>query len=147
MTAQRVITRVRDLHLQPWMAVLLALSASLAGAAHLAADRGWIIGNASASVPRGLYIRADPGEARYVTFCLGDRALPLPVCSNNAPDAARVLKRIAARQPDGSLIVTGDTPTALDSRLIGPVAPPPIRGWWRALLSIDREGGPDAQDP
>ena len=128
------------LHLRPWMAVLLVLSASLAAGTHLLADRGWIIGNASASVPRGLYIRADPGTARYVTFCLGDRALPLPVCSDDTPGGPRVLKRIATRRPDGSVIVTGDTPTALDSRIIGPVARQDIRGWWRPLLISDPEG-------
>ena len=131
--------------LRPWMGVGLALSAGLALAAEVAARQGWIIGNPSPSVARGLYIRASPATASHVTFCLGERELRLPLCAPHAPDAPRILKRIAARHPDGSLSVQGDTPRALDSRLIGPVAADDIRGWWRPLLLIDPEDPPAAR--
>lgn len=131
--------------LQPWMGVGLALFAGLALAVEGAVRQGWIIGNPSPSVARGLYVRAAPEAATHVSFCLGERRLPLPLCANHAPDAPRILKRIKARHPDGSLSVQGDTPRALDSRLIGPVAADDIRGWWRPLLLIDPDAPPPLQ--
>ena len=100
---------------------------------------GLLIGNASPSVPRGLYRAASPQDATYVTFCLGPRHRALPpyqaLCSPDSPDSPQVIKRITTRHADGSLSVGGDTPRALDSRFLGPVRPDEIRGWWRPLLT------------
>lgn len=108
----------------------------IAGVTH---RTGHIIGNASSSVPRGLYLRADPDRASYVTFCLGNRHKGLQVgsdlCSPDRPDGKRIIKRIVLRIADGSLTVAGDTPRALDSRFLGPVHPDEIQGWWVPLLT------------
>ncbi|WP_419738631.1 hypothetical protein [Ruegeria sp.] len=104
---------------------------------------GRVIGNASPSVPRGLYLRADPDRATYVTFCLGHRHHTVrshaTLCAPGSPDAPRILKRIAARHEGGRLTVAGDTARALDSRILGPLAPEQIRGWWRPLILIDTD--------
>ncbi len=129
------------------MAVLLLVWAASAA--------GLVLGNATPSVPRGLYLRADPQRAAYVTFCLERRHREAPwyprLCSPDAPDGLRVLKRIAERRPDGSLIVEGDTPGALDSRVLGPVRHEDARGWWKPLLLIDPEpasrASADSQQP
>ena len=115
--------------------VLAALLLGL-GAAHRA---GLIIGNASPSVPRGLYLKASPDHASHITFCLGDRHRDIrtgpALCSPETPDAPHILKRIAARHADGSLTVAGDTPRALDSRYLGPIRHQDIRGWWVPLIT------------
>ena len=104
---------------------------------------GLLIGNATPSVPRGLYVRSAPDTAPYVTFCLAARHRALPVwstlCSTEHPDGIRIIKRIALRHADGSLTVAGDTPRALDSRLLGDIDPADVRGWWRPLFLIDRK--------
>ena len=95
---------------------------------------GFLIGNASPSVPRGLYLRAEPDHASYVTFCLGTRHRGVwtypDLCSPDTPDARRILKRVAMRHENGCLTVTGDTHRALDSTFLGPIRPGEIRGWW-----------------
>ena len=75
---------------------------------------GFVIGNASPSVPRGLYLKGSPDRASHVTFCLntphrGILADP-DLCSPDTADAPQILKRIATRDADGSLTVQGDTP-------------------------------------
>lgn len=125
------------------LVVVLGLSTL---ASDIAVERGIVIGNASPSVPRGLYTRAEPEVATYVTFCLGNgnalSALSSRFCTAGSPDGVRILKRIAGRRPDGRLVVAGDTPLSLDSRFLGPVAPEDIRGWWQPLLLIDPEPDP-----
>ena len=99
-----------------------------------------IIGNPTNSVPRGLYYAVSPEHADYVSFCLDhrhrDRVYYKRFCSDERPYGIRILKRIAERRPDGSLIVRGDSPTALDSRILGPVQPEQIRAWWQPLIQI-----------
>ena len=101
---------------------------------------GLIIGNPTPSVPRGLYYAVSPERAGYVSFCLDhrhrDRDYYDRFCSTDRPRGLRILKRIAERRPDGSLIVRGDSPKALDSRLLGPVKPDQIRAWWQPLIQI-----------
>ena len=127
-------------------AFLLAIAAANAA--------GLIIGNPTTSVPRGLYYAASPARAEYATFCLAHRhrqAVYYPLfCSPDHPDGLRILKRIAARAPDGHLIVRGDSPRALDSRILGAVHKAQIRGWWRALIQIgggQKEGGASREVP
>ena len=112
--------------------LLLAIAAANAA--------GLIIGNPTTSVPRGLYYATGPARAEYVSFCLDHRhryaAYYPPFCSPDHPDGLRILKRIAARAPEGHLIVRGDGPRALDSRILGAVHKDQIRGWWRALIQI-----------
>ncbi len=119
----------------PVMAILLLIWAASAA--------GLLIGNATTSVPRGLYIRSGPEVASHVTFCLDPRHRGAPwyshLCSPDAPDGLRILKRIAERRPDGSLIVEGDTPGSLDSRVLGAVRHLDVRGWWKPLLLIGPE--------
>ena len=108
--------------------------------AGLANHLGLVIGNPTSSVPPGLYRTAAPDRAGYVTFCLGTRHRSEPFyplyCSPDAPGGIRILKRITNRNEDGSLTVSGDTPDALDSRLVGPVLHDDIRGWWNPLIRV-----------
>ena len=53
--------------------VAAALAVALLSAVGLAASSELILGNATTSVPRGLYRNAAPETATYVTFCLGAR--------------------------------------------------------------------------
>ncbi|MYH58272.1 MAG: hypothetical protein F4145_09800 [Boseongicola sp. SB0675_bin_26] len=103
----------------------------------LAASAGLILGNVTTSVPQGIYLRAGPDRATYVTFCLGKRHGGTEwyrhLCSPDDPDGARILKRVRERRGD-SVIVEGDAPRALDSRVLGPVRLDEIRGWWRPLV-------------
>ncbi|MXX91186.1 MAG: hypothetical protein F4213_09285 [Boseongicola sp. SB0677_bin_26] len=105
----------------------------------IAASSGLILGNATTSVPRGLYLRADPGAATYVTFCLGERhrarAWYRSLCSPDDPDGVRILKRVRKRR-GAVVIVEGDVPRALDSDALGPVRRDEIRGWWRPLILV-----------
>ena len=88
----------------------------------LAASGGLIMGNATTSVPRGLYLQADPDVATYVTFCLGERHRSREwykyLCSPDDPDGLRILKRVRERHRD-VVIVDGDGRRALDSRASG----------------------------
>ncbi len=112
----------------------------------LAASAGLILGNATPSVPRGLYLKADPADATYVTFCLGRRDGAAEwyghFCSPANPAGVRILKRIAER-PIGNVMVAGDLPLALDSRVLGPVRLNEIRGWWRPVIQIGASSNGD----
>ena len=121
----------------------LAASATLAAfiaAVGIAAWSGLVTGNATGSVPRGLYIRSTENAASHVSFCLSREHRAAPwyprFCSPDNPDGIRLLKRIAGRREDGNLIVEGDTPRSLDSRRLGPVDISGVRGWWRPLAVI-----------
>ena len=74
---------------------------ALLAAIGLAASAGLILGNATPSVPRGLYLKADPADATYVTFCLGRRHGAAEwyghFCSPDNPAGVPILKRIAER--------------------------------------------------
>ncbi len=115
----------------------VALAAPLA-AIGIAAWAGLLLGSASGSVPPGVYLRAAPADATYVTFCLAERhrgAEYCPhFCSPDHPDGTTILKRIAARHADGGLSVSGDTPRALDSRVLGRIDRSEVRSWWRPLV-------------
>ena len=106
-----------------------------------AVGNGVIIGNATPSVPRGVYLRSPPEDASYVSFCLTPSHRTMiaydDYCRPEQPMATRILKRIERTLPDGKLIVRGNTQQSLDSRLLGPVALESIQGWWRPLLVID----------
>ncbi|MYH58467.1 MAG: hypothetical protein F4145_10840 [Boseongicola sp. SB0675_bin_26] len=116
-----------------------ALFAALLAAIGLAASRGLLLGNASTSVPRGLYLRADPEKATYVTFCLGERHRSgtwyRHLCSPDDPDGVRIFKRVSEMR-EGNVIVEGDGPRALDSRVLGPVRADEIREWWVPVLQF-----------
>lgn len=131
--------------LTPPPALLAAASGvALLAAMGFAASTGLILGNATTSVPRGLYRKADPALATYVTFCLGERHAAAAwygrFCSPDDPDGIRVLKRVGERRGD-MVIVEGDGPRALDSRVLGPVGLDEVRGWWRPLLQAGRNDG------
>ena len=119
--------------------VLVAVGSAVAllAAIGLAASAGLILGNATTSVPRGIYLKADPSDATYVTFCLGERHAAAAwygrFCSPDDPDGVRILKRLGERRGD-AMIVEGDVPHALDSRVLGPVRLHEIRGWWRPVI-------------
>lgn len=114
----------------------LALAVVLAGAV-LARDR-WLV-NTTPSVPVGIYVAAPPAGAGFVSFCLP--SLPRTVrhdpgiCREGRPEGRPVLKRLEARSERG-LILSGDRPDALDSRLFGPLSPALVRGYWRPLLTF-----------
>ena len=107
----------------------------------LLAGRGRVIVNTSASVPVGLYAAAAPASATFVTFCLP--RLPPEVrhdpafCTPERPAGRPVLKRVHAVTARG-VVVGGDRPDALDSRLFGPLEPALVRGWWRPVLTAGR---------
>lgn len=110
----------------------------------LAASAGLILGNVTTSVPRGLYLRSDPERATYVTFCLGERhsggTWYVYFCSPGNPEGVPILKRIAERR-DGHVLVEGDGPRALDSRVLGPLRLDEVRGWWRPVMQAGRSDG------
>ena len=114
----------------------LTLAVVLAGAV-LFRDH-WLV-NTTPSVPIGIYVAAPPPKAGFVSFCLP--SLPPSVwhdpgiCRQGQPDGRPVLKRLEARSERG-LILRGDSPDALDSRLFGPLSPVLVRGYWRPLLTI-----------
>ena len=109
----------------------------------LAAACGLVLGNAGASVPRGLYLKAAPDKATYVTFCLGERHRSDGwyghLCSPDDPGGLQILKRVSERRK-GQVIVEGDGPRALDSRILGPIRADEIRGWWVPLLQVEASG-------
>ena len=121
------------------------LSALLA-AIWMAAWSGLILGNATTSVPRGLYRKAAPDAATYVTFCLGERHRPgawyRHFCSPDRPDGVPILKRVGEWRGN-RIIVEGDGPRALDSSVLGPVRVDEIRGWWSPAIQFGakRNGG------
>ena len=108
---------------------------------------GWIIGNPTNSVSPGFYRAAAPERADHVTFCLGTRhrgARFYPrYCSPDLPGGIRILKRVSIRHADGSLTVAGDTPDAIDSRVLGTVRSEEIRGWWKPLLTTSKRTSHD----
>lgn len=116
--------------------LVIAVAVGLLSAIGLAASAGLILGNVTTSVPMGIYLRADPDRATYVTFCLGERHGGAEwyqhLCSPDDADGVRILKRVRERRGD-SVIVEGVAPRALDSRVLGPVRLDEIRGWWRPL--------------
>lgn len=124
-------------------AALLSASAvaTVLGLVWVATRTGVLIGNATTSVPRGLYITSAPETASYVTFCLGERHRNAHYyawfCSPDDPDGIRVLKRVQSRAVGGAVLVEGDTEHALDSRMLGPIMPSEITGWWRPLIQIE----------
>ena len=124
-------------------AILAAVSLSAIG---LAAWSGLLLGNATTSVPRGLYVRAGADAATYATFCLGSRHGAAEwyrhFCSPDKPDGLRILKRILERR-EHHVMVEGDGPRALDSRVLGPVRMDEIRGWWRPLIQAGAQGHGD----
>ena len=125
---------------------MTAGTTALLAAIGIASSAGLILGNATTSVPRGIYVKADPAAATYVSFCLGERhgnaAWYGLVCSPDNPDGVRVLKRLVERR-EGAVIVEGDEPRALDSRVVGPVRLHEIRGWWRPLIQWGAENNGD----
>lgn len=125
----------------PFAAAALALAAALS-CLGIAGSAGLLLGSASGSVPPGLYLRSAPPDAAYVTFCLSARHRGSDFyprfCSPDRPGGTRILKRIAARHPDGGLTVEGDTPRSLDSRLLGRIGLPQVRSWWRPLVQVRR---------
>ncbi|MYG82086.1 MAG: hypothetical protein F4187_10160 [Gemmatimonadetes bacterium] len=120
-----------------------ALAAALLAGIGFAASRGLVLGNATMSVPRGLYLRAVPDEATYITFCLGERhrsaAWYRRFCSPDNLGGLRILKRIREAR-EGHVIVEGDGPRALDSRILGPVRADEIRGWWIPVVQVGATG-------
>ena len=126
--------------------------ATVLGLVWVAAGIGLLIGNATTSVPRGLYVASALETASYVTFCLGDRHRNAPYyewfCSRDHPDGIGILKRVQSRAADGIVLVAGDTHRALDSRILGPILPGEITGWWRPLIQIKgtRDDLRDAQE-
>ncbi|WP_299800331.1 hypothetical protein [uncultured Ruegeria sp.] len=113
----------------------LIIGIACVSALGIATLAGLITGNVSPSAPTGLYVRADPVTADYVTFCLAEQHSEQPFyhrfCSPIAPDKIRILKRITVRRPDGALIVKGIAAGSIDSELIGPVQPSQIHAYWR----------------
>ena len=129
---------------RPGPSLLGAASVAMAlSAVGLAASSGLLLGNATNSVPRGLYRKADPAAATYVTFCLGARHRSAAwygrLCSPDDREGVPVLKRVAEMR-EGHVIVEGDGPHPLDSRILGPVRLEEVRGWWVPVLQLGADG-------
>ena len=109
--------------------------------AAVVAVRELVVVNTSGSVPVGLYVAATPATATFVTFCLP--RLPRTVrhdpafCAPDQPKGRPVIKRLHDVTAEG-VVVRGDRPDALDSRLFGPLDPALVRGWWRPVLTCGR---------
>lgn len=121
-----------------------AVAVAVLSATGLAATSELILANATTSVPRGLYRKAAPETATYVTFCLGTRHAAgewyRHFCSPDNPDGVRILKRVGEKL-DGRVIVEGDGDRPLDSHVLGPVRHDEIRGWWRPVIQVGRTDG------
>ena len=129
---------------RPGPALLGAASVVMAlSAIGVAASSGLLLANATTSVPRGLYRKADPADATYVTFCLGARhrraAWYGRLCSPDDPEGVPVLKRVAEVR-ERHVIVEGDGLDALDSRILGPVRLEEVRGWWVPVVQLGTDG-------
>jgi len=96
--------------------------------------------NLTESSPIGIYIRAAETSAEYVTLCLRQDhavfAFYEGICHPGAMEEGRLIKRISERRDDGTLIVEGIGPLAIDSDLLGPVLPTQIDRWWNPLLTL-----------
>ena len=118
--------------------IIAGLCAALIALLDLAGQFGWINANPSGSVPVGLYVKASPETAEYVSFCLAPKHQVLKFydhfCSPDNPGGTRILKRIVERRADGSLIVRGDIAFAIDSQILGPIFKDQISGFWNPLL-------------
>mgnify|MGYP001035199153 FL=1 len=94
--------------------------------------------NMTGSVPVGIYMKASPERARYVSFCLKDEHVLFTFyeqfCSPDNPERPAIIKRLFHRWQDGGFTVEGDTLNAIDTRLIGKIYPSQVRGYWRPLL-------------
>ncbi|MCY4288565.1 MAG: hypothetical protein OXC63_08230 [Aestuariivita sp.] len=134
-------TLTRHVRIPMGLVIATALLAAATLAVTTAVGHGWIIGNATPSVPRGVYLRSNPEAASYVSFCLDTHHRELVLydnyCRPEQPTATRILKRIEKILPSGKLIVRGNSEWSLDSRLLGPIAMSRIQGWWRPLIVID----------
>ena len=116
---------------------VLAVICVLAGG--LAIGRERLLVNVSPSAPIGIYVMTDPTDAEFVTFCLPKLTVSImhdPVlCSPRNPEGIPVIKRIADTL-HRELIVTGDGPSPLDSRVFGPLPFDDVRGYWRAFATL-----------
>lgn len=96
--------------------------------------------NRTQSSPVGVYIRAAETTAQYVTICLREDHAVFDfygvICRPGAMEERRLIKRIAERRNDGTLIVEGLGPHAIDSDLLGPVLATQIDRWWNPLLTL-----------
>ncbi|MCY4306116.1 MAG: hypothetical protein OXC62_15275 [Aestuariivita sp.] len=128
------------LHHHRWSFSGVAIWAIIVVAVNQLVSNGVVVGNYSPSAPTGLYITSLPRTATYVSFCLRDDHIDIATtgefCHAGNPHGTRVLKRIVMRHSHNRLIVAGDTPQALDSRVLGDITPLMIRGWWRPLLTF-----------
>lgn len=117
--------------------IVLALAATLVAAVALAA---WCAGfrvNLTPSHAPGVYriVDRDPAVGLYALFCAPAALADLPpVDRTRAPPCTRdtsgyrILKRIERIGPDGAIVVRGDHPRSLDSRVFGPLRRDDIRG-------------------
>jgi type IV secretory pathway protease TraF len=100
--------------------------------------------NTTRSVPIGIYRIVPLAEADFVRFCLArgaaHHAFYIRYCSPDNPDGPRILKRIHGFQRNGDMLVRGDHPRAIDSKIIGPVTLDQQRDYWRALITFNERG-------
>lgn len=106
----------------------------------LSLDLEILVGNLTPSVPKGLYIASSEKRASYVTFCL-DRSHQKfgfypRYCSPDNPYGTKIIKRIKSRNDDGSMLVVGDTPDAIDSTILGPISRKQVRRFYQVGYQI-----------
>ena len=98
----------------------------------------FVIVNTSPSVPIGIYLRAAPDGAEYVSFCVRQADIDAGragerFCTVEGKKGVTILKRIEARRADGSYWVLGDHPRALDSRSLGWISDEQVREYWESI--------------
>ena len=103
---------------------------------HLWQPSRFVIVNTSPSVPVGIYIRAEPDDAEYLSFCVSQTDINAGraderFCTVEGKEGVSILKHIHARRADGSYWVLGDHPRALDSRSLGWVSLEKIKNFWK----------------
>ena len=117
--------------------IVLALAATLFAAVVLVAWCAGVRVNLTPSHAPGVYriVDRDPAVGLYALFCVPGALADLPpVDQSRAPPCTRdtpgysILKRIERIEPDGSILVRGDHPRSLDSRIFGPLRRDDIRG-------------------
>lgn len=96
--------------------------------------------NMTRSAPIGIYIQVPEEKAGYVTLCLRrDHAVYAfygSICHPGAMDKPRLIKSITERREDGTLIVQGISPLAIDSDILGPIQRSQIDRWWKPFLVL-----------
>jgi hypothetical protein len=109
---------------------------------HLWQPSRFVIVNLSPSVPVGIYMRAEPDDAEYLSFCVSQADIEAGragerFCTVEGKKGVTILKRIHTRRSDGSYWVLGDHTRALDSRSLGWIKRKQTVEFWKSHRTLN----------